>query len=804
MSPAQTTGTPALNPPPAKDPASLADTPQGVDRYDVLIGGSGFMLYRDKPDNDQPSEHFQSYGDDLTYSPVFIDRSNVQGDLGDNVQDFFMTFVQRDWSGGMGQKYFRQQADRERSFWDCKNVDCTTTPGSVRVGADTIKAALSTGSSPNGLYCNMVYFKNSGGGTVGPVEGMVKVEGAAATTVVAYYSVDATNWTLQTTSGAPLMVDCVDMMTGDDGFIYCLEGTNGTTSTIHRLAAPATGATLAWDNTTKVTGGYCTLITFWGGNIYVADRNAKLKQVAFGTSAVQSIIHDFGAGKIVDMLPTPAGIYILYVTNMGDYRLFRYDGASTTELARMPMGWHLQIPHETFFTAEGAVAAQNSVHCMTSVDGVLYVTGLIPARDYVQSNRNSTNYRQALWFYASGNSGIIWASEVLNNSHYRASGGAICQVRGGAVVWLDGTDDRIMQYDPATGGVSCIGQFISSSGALYPHGASLPTVSGTINSAATTLVISGASALPPNGAVLTTSGSTEKALVVGGGGTTTLTIFRGYQDTTPANATFTNGLTVNIDAPMPAPHRLAYDVVNNAIFIVWYPSGPGGYGSADRWENRIDKIVMRPGPGYAGYVNAFLGVISSSAFDFNSSLTKFFRSVTIDGQIQQFPQRGDEYTATFGLFYKLNGVASTTTEAGVVAVTLNATPGVAYDINASGRSICIIVQLNANLGNSSFPIAQGPVLTRVAVKGVPIMPGYRKRHYALALFDDLPLKDGGREQNTPAQLRKLLEAMIQSNTPVAVYDSSMSNVNMVFLPDGCKIREIRPNEYVAYVDLREV
>ena len=42
------------------------------------------------------------------YSPTFVERANVQGDYGDNQQDFFMTFSQKDWSLGEQQRYFRR------------------------------------------------------------------------------------------------------------------------------------------------------------------------------------------------------------------------------------------------------------------------------------------------------------------------------------------------------------------------------------------------------------------------------------------------------------------------------------------------------------------------------------------------------------------------------------------------------------------------------------------------------------------------------------------------------------------------
>jgi hypothetical protein len=37
-----------------------------------------------------------------------------------------------------------------------------------------------------------------------------------------------------------------------------------------------------------------------------------------------------------------------------------------------------------------------------------------------------------------------------------------------------------------------------------------------------------------------------------------------------------------------------------------------------------------------------------------------------------------------------------------------------------------------------------------------------------------------------------------------VSDAAMSGVTMVFEPDQCKVREVRPGEYLCYVVMREV
>src|SRR2546425_3150974 len=84
-------------------------------RIDLLLDGNGFMFDETiDPTSLYSSRQRAQYG----LSPVFVQRQNVSGDYGDNQQDFFLTFTQRDWSEGEQQKYFRQSdPDAIRRYW---------------------------------------------------------------------------------------------------------------------------------------------------------------------------------------------------------------------------------------------------------------------------------------------------------------------------------------------------------------------------------------------------------------------------------------------------------------------------------------------------------------------------------------------------------------------------------------------------------------------------------------------------------------------------------------------------------------
>jgi hypothetical protein len=431
---------------------------------------------------------------------------------------------------------------------------------------------------------------------------------------------------------------------------------------------------------------------------------------------------------------------------------------------------------------------------------------MTPSRDPAQSNANQYAYRTALWFYASGNSGIIWESETTSE-HWASGGGSACQaIRGGQIAFVDKLANRLMVYDPATGGVAPI----ASISKLANESMTVKCLSTISDKTTTTLSLDTSTLQGKSVQVGTTLSSpdsaekivVDKVLTQAASGTASVQVIRGWAGTSPSTLTFQNGHTLTITQAQPPVYNLVYDPNAETLNLIYSKdqdgNGPFTSGVAGYAFGGIDNVQS-----YYSLRGAVApkGVVASSNFDFNSSLQKYFRSVAIDGDALH-TSRSDEVAGTFDIYVKVDGVTNTTV--GATLIQANATPGTFYNINLTGQSICVIVQLNPGATSSASPYSFGPILRRVSVKGVPIMPGYRRRHYSLALYDDLELKDGGREQNTPAQLRKALEALITSNTPVAVYDTSMSNVSMVFVPEECKVREIRPNEYTAYVSLREV
>lgn len=131
--------------------ASGATSSQVPSRYDVIIDGVGYVFARQV----DPNLPFRTQRGEYGFSPTFIPRSNVQGDFGDNQQDFYMTATQRNWVEGEQQKFFTQgNADSESSFWQGSRVNINS-PGQVTIRQDTksitvaaaIRAACPRGQS---------------------------------------------------------------------------------------------------------------------------------------------------------------------------------------------------------------------------------------------------------------------------------------------------------------------------------------------------------------------------------------------------------------------------------------------------------------------------------------------------------------------------------------------------------------------------------------------------------------------------------------------------------------------------------
>lgn len=662
-------------PPAGVDPLSRATTPVAGQTHDIVLGGVGFTLYRGNEDT-LPSKVYTSEAVDYTFSPTFVDRSNTSGDWGDDSQDFFMSMTQKSWAGGEGRQFFRRNGGDD-AYYAGENIMPTLVPGQVRRMGGVNPNTWSGGTQ--GAYENCLYVKGTGqiGGTNDPGDTLVRVSGTNAITTILEYSTDGgATWTTQLKTGATIWQDCIDMCMGDDGNIYFLEGSKTATQCmVHTFKGPTSGSTVAWVHWTATTK-QANCICYFQGGVYLGDSAGRLV-LATSAGGAATVIKDFGGGVILDLLSTPEGIYALYLSPIGTYKVFLYASGNTTEVLNLPRGWRLPYWIEAGVmpdrTASGIFAMHTDAICWS--EGILYITGLMPARDQQQGRLGEARYRSALYYYSAGNSGFIWEAEGARNE-FTFGSGAITEISDGIIAWADTQNDRLMAYDPRTGGVFCLLGSGTDVGLQNMGGNATGTNTNTLTANNTGTTISIASITHPlPGTVLrnSTQNNDERASAVGTGNfaenTFPYTMIRGFNFTTPQTVTFqTIGDTIATVQSVPWPiTRLVFDFTNYTLTPIYQTKD---FSSTISYQIRMAGSYWW----YQKFRDTDVGALDavtdttwgaqrhswlqSSAFDFESSLSKYFRSVQADFDTISFPLRSDEAAGLVHAWYKLDGFMS--------------------------------------------------------------------------------------------------------------------------------------------------
>lgn len=234
----------------------------------------------------------------------------------------------------------------------------------------------------------------------------------------------------------------------------------------------------------------------------------------------------------------------------------------------------------------------------------------------------------------------------------------------------------------------------------------------------------------------------------------------------------------------------AYNLDTGGIHsVINTASGEGpAFGTAKRF------FVFSPG-GSNAYVrypaNAIVstGFVRTSLFDAENTLTKRWKSVIVDADIPT--------GATVDVAYRLNDLdgAYTTIQTGL-------TPGTEYLINQDARGISIQVTLNKGLSTL------GPKLKRVKVRGAPILDNYLRRTYVLDLTgrngqQHIQLRDGTLAPKDGHEMAVDLFSAATLRTPILVHDRFASYTGIIDT-EGFEVMEVKPEEYVAVVRVREV
>lgn len=196
---------------------------------------------------------------------------------------------------------------------------------------------------------------------------------------------------------------------------------------------------------------------------------------------------------------------------------------------------------------------------------------------------------------------------------------------------------------------------------------------------------------------------------------------------------------------------------------------------------------------HGGGTTATSSTITSSLFDFDSSLDKIFRGIKVE-----FNAGSDGNGGSVDIAYRVNDLDGSYT-----TLQTGATSGTEYELSGvTGRSISVKVTLNKGTSTN------GPVLKRLSVRAVPQQATFRKGTLVLNCTgrdgkQPLQLRDGSFEPKDGLTLAQALNTAATSSTPITITDQ-FGTITAVIEADGFQIRQVRPNEFIAVVPYREV
>lgn len=195
---------------------------------------------------------------------------------------------------------------------------------------------------------------------------------------------------------------------------------------------------------------------------------------------------------------------------------------------------------------------------------------------------------------------------------------------------------------------------------------------------------------------------------------------------------------------------------------------------------------------YPAATPAATAYVTSSIFDFDSSLTKNFSGIKVD-----FVKTGSD--PTLDIYYTLDD--NSTGGAGNLVRTA-AVSGTEYSLSGvSGRGLTVTLKMNYT---SSGVIK----VKRVYVRASPTLQAYKYREYVLSLTGKdgrghVRLNDSGDMPRDGLEQATNLLASMASTTPISITDR-FGTFTGIIEPGKTELVEIRPDEYIAHVTVREV
>jgi hypothetical protein len=606
--------------------ASANDVPS---RYDLVVtaGGAteGFVCRR----NDTGRAL-------VAYTPRLIPRTSVQGPYGDGNQEAFLALSQKDFSLGEQQRYFRVGDEESvRRYWVGTNINVSEAGAARLRNAVGTTAATGTGYLAAGIapWLSSGWFALSTSNLYGIAnDGTVTDHGAHGLGAAPRYAAvahDYENLYFSTTAAGTVGVrrwDGSAFSTFSATGADSLEFLNNALYGIRGVAGSGFAQLVRYDS-----AGASTTLFNW--------------QTAQGNPQEIGVHHLEAFGGDLLILRPDA--------------LWLYDGTAPAKVYDLPPDF--------------------AAHDIAIMNGSAFIAGA------ARQIRGGTIYtRPTILYYSNGTTGKLWeAREYQSGLGQTAVGSA-----EGGLFFTDDVDDKIMFYNPATGGISSLGSFTQ------------------------------------NGAVV-------KRIAAGYFGAL---------------------------------------VVNQSDTATYYP----------------------------GSAKPSSGTLTTSLFDFDLSLTKVFRGITVEWE-----DDSTDTGATVDIAYRVGDLEGAYTNLQTTAVS-----GTEYLLsNVTGRAISVKVTLNKS-GST-----HGPTIKRISVRAIPVQPSHGIYTFLLDCTgaqgkpdSNVWLNDQTRHPLDGKEQVDHLRTAITSSSPITWADEFGTHTGMA-VAEQCEITRhgsAENQEYIAKLVLREV
>ena len=417
--------------------ASASDVPH---KYDVVINGEGYRLL----DALQSSLVYRTHKAVYSYSPTFIERSNIQGDYGDNQQDFWLTATQRDWGLGEDERYYRSDDISSRRYYNGSNVDVST---AGQVSLAPAAASVTLPNDPLG---------HQSGQAGDPIADVVYVAAYGSANV---YKV-ANDGTVTTLASG--LASFPAKLAVDRNFLYATDG-----STVRKYNGSAWSA---------VSSSGADALAVLNNTLYgLNSSNGTL--LRYDTAGAATTLYTWkdatGAAEALGSAPYNIPLIIPYGGRLFIFTwrgLFQYDGSGVSSLAQMPNEF---VPYG-----------------IARYGDVIFLSGAVVV--------GTAKVRPCVYSYVSGSLSLLWQSEVDITDTVLAQAAPVVAYRNGCL-FFDHYNQEMKYYNAETGGVSSLLQlnmfgvnlvaaqsFILASGSAYTTAYRFPTTTTSTSGFITT------------------------------------------------------------------------------------------------------------------------------------------------------------------------------------------------------------------------------------------------------------------------------------------------------------------------------